>query len=260
MSEKRFEGRVVLITGAAGGFGRDTARRFAGQGARLVLSDLNRAGLDELAQELEAAGSTHICEAGDIAREETSARLVGLAKERFGGLDVAINNAGLGQDYHRLPDIPSDVARRIIDIDLMSVFYGMKHQLPELSKGWERDGRQRAILNIASVAGLGAAPKLSVYAAAKHGVVGFTRSAALEYARRGVRVNALCPAFARTDMVTKGYEPGDAEAEAQIVRGIPMRRLAEPGEVTQAILWACDPDNSFMTGETIAIDGGLAAM
>lgn len=260
MVAKRFDGKTVLITGAAGGFGQSVSRLFASEGARLVLSDVSARQLEDLKGELSAAGHEVTILAGDISDESTSRDLVSLAMDTFGSFDIAINNAGIGQDYARLPDVASDDARRIIDIDLMSVFFALKHQLPIMASAWEKDGETRSVLNIASIAGLFGAPKLSVYAAAKHGVVGFTRSAALEYARRGVRVNALCPAFARTPMVMDGIEDGGDDAEAHVVRGIPMRRLAEPAEITQAMLWACDPQNSFMTGQTIALDGGLSAM
>ena len=150
-----------------------------------------------------------------------------------------------------------------IDINLMGTFYGMKYQLPAMVKGFEKEGRRGAILNIASLAGIGGAPTIGMYAAAKHGVVGLSKSAALEYVRRGIRVNCLCPSFARTPIVTDGLlagQEGNKEAEDYLTRGIPMRRLAEPEEITKSMLWICDPENSFMTGQAIALDGGTSAM
>lgn len=254
----RFDGLTVLISGAAGGFGSAAARRFAAEGARLVLSDIDAGKLDTLAASLDAEAATL---AGDIADEALSERLVALAQQRFGGLDIAVNNAGIAQDFMRLPQTPSAEARRIVDIDLMGVFYAMKHQLP-LMERQAQAGRKCAIVNIASVAGIAGAPKLAVYSAAKHAVVGLTRSAAAEYARKGIRVNALCPSFARTDMALAAFRdaPDQAAAEAEMTRGVPMRRLAEIDEIVEVILFAADPNNSFMTGQTLAADGGITAV
>jgi NAD(P)-dependent dehydrogenase (short-subunit alcohol dehydrogenase family) len=256
----RFQDLTVLITGATGGFGRRSAERFAAEGARLVLSDLDAGPLEELAASLDAETATL---AGDIADEELSESLVTLAVKRFGRLDIAINNAGIAQSFVRLPQVPSDEARRIIEIDLLGVFYAMKYQLPVMEKQNRASGRGGIIVNVSSVAGLGGAARLSVYAAAKHGVVGLTRSAALEYAAKGIRVNAVCPSYARTNMVgdfvklAGGRAP---EAIAELTRGVPMKRVAEIDEVIEVILFAADPKNSFMTGHTLSVDGGIAAI
>ncbi|KGF67458.1 oxidoreductase [Hoeflea sp. BAL378] len=254
-----FSGRVVILTGAAGGFGQAAARCFADAGARLVLSDLHRAPLEALAAGLKGDVRTV---AGDISEPDLSERLVETALAEFGRLDVAVNNAGIVHDMAPLPKTPVDVARRIIDIDLMGVFYAMRAQLPALEKRFRDTGEAGAIVNVASVAGVVGAPMLSVYSAAKHGVVGLTRSAALEYARRGVRVNALCPSFARTPMATDFLDKAGTnrdQAEAALVQAIPMRRLAEVGEVIAGLVFLADPASSFVTGQTLQIDGGLSA-
>ena len=257
---KRFDGLTVLITGATGGFGRRSAERFAAEGARLVLSDIDPARLDETASSLDADTATL---AGDVADEALSEKLVALAVERFGRLDVALNNAGIAQNFVKFPLLPSDEARRIIDVDLMGMFYAMKHQIPVMEKQFRDAGARSAIVNIASVAGIAGAPRLSVYAAAKHGVVGLTRSAAAEYATKGIRINAVCPSFARTPMLTDTLYMAmtDKEtAEADLTRGVPMKRVAEIDEIVEVILFAADPKNSFMTGQTIAADGGITAI
>ena len=199
--------------------------------------------------------------AGSVADEALHEKLVALAISRFGGLDIALNNAGIVHDMARLPDLASEVARQVIDVDVMGVFYAMKHQLPELDRRAKAGGKS-AVVNVASVAGIAGAPKLSVYSAAKHAVVGLTRSAAAEYARRGVRVNAVCPSFARTAMVTGAFvkDQDHTQAEAEITRGVPMRRLAEVSEIVEVMLFAADPKNSFMTGQTLAADGGITAI
>lgn len=256
----RFDGATVLITGAAGGLGCGAAKGFATEGARLVLSDIDEKALADLAAILPA--ETAIL-AGNVADEKLSDDLVRLAVERFGRLDVAINNAGIVQSFVRLPQVPSDEARRVLEVDLLGVFYAMKHQIPQMERQFKATGKGGAIVNIASVAGLVGAPKLSVYAAAKHGVVGLTKSAAAEYATKGVRINAICPAHTRTAMVDSFVRVSgapEAEALAELTRGVPMKRVAEVDEITTAVLFAADPANSFMTGHTLAVDGGVGAI
>lgn len=256
----RFDGATVLISGAAGGLGRGAAKGFAAEGARLVLSDMDHAALDSLAATLDT--ETAIL-AGNIADEAVSEALVALAVEKFGRLDVAVNNAGIVQSFVRLPQVASDEARRVLEIDLLGVFYAMKHQIPQLEQQFKATGKGGAIVNIASVAGLVGAPKLSVYAAAKHGVVGLTKSAAAEYATKGVRINAICPAHTRTAMVdgfVRMSGAPEAEALAELTRGVPMKRVGEVDEIVTAILFAADPANSFMTGHALAVDGGVGAV
>jgi len=256
----RFEGLSVLITGAAGGFGRRAAERFAEGGARLVLSDRNAEGLASLAATLPADTVTL---PGDITYEALSENLVALAVSHFGRLDIAINNAGIAQSFVKLDNVPSDEARTVIETDLMAVFYALKAQLPVMERQNRVSRRGGAIVNVASVAGLSGAARLSVYSAAKHGVIGLTRSAALEYAAKGIRVNAVCPSYARTDMVgaiVRLAGNRKDEALAELTRGVPMRRVAEVDEVVEAILFAADPNNSFMTGHALSIDGGIGAI
>jgi NAD(P)-dependent dehydrogenase (short-subunit alcohol dehydrogenase family) len=256
----RFDGATVLITGAAGGLGSGAAKGFAAEGARLVLSDIDEKALADFAATLPA--ETAIL-AGNIADEKLSEDLVRLAVARFGRLDVAINNAGIVQSFVRLPQVPSDEARRVLEIDLLGVFYAMKHQIPQMERQFKATAKGGAIVNIASVAGLVGAPKLSVYAAAKHGVVGLTKSAAAEYATKGVRINAICPAHTRTAMVDSFVRVSgapEAEALAELTRGVPMKRVAEVDEIITAILFAADPANSFMTGHALAVDGGVGAI
>lgn len=259
---RRFDGLSVLVTGAGGGFGGRAAERFAAEGAKLVLSDLKAGPVEELAGRLGKEHGTDVAHlAGDIAEESLSEQLVALAQERFGRLDIAVNNAGVGQNFVKFPLIPSEEARRIIDVDLMGVFYAMKHQLPVMERQKRNGGAGGTIVNLASVAGIAGAPRLAAYAAAKHGVVGLTRSAAAEYATKGIRVNAVCPSFARTAMVidTLSLSPSEA-AEAELTRGVPMKRLAEIDEIVEVILFAADPKNSFMTGQALAADGGITAI
>ena len=254
MAEGPFAGQVVLITGAGSGFGAEAVRRFAAQGARLVLSDLHAI------QDL-PAGEV-LDHPADVSHPGQVEALHRAALDKFGQIDVAINNAGVGHDLAPLTDIPVAEFDRIMAVNARGVFLGMQHQLPGMI------ARQSGvILNVASAAGLVGAAHLSAYAASKHAVVGLTRAAADEVARSGVRVNALCPSFAETplfhdmaDAVGARHDLNREAAATRIAARIPMRRVARVDEVVQAMLWACDPANTFMTGQAIAIDGGLTAV
>ncbi|MCA8868758.1 MAG: SDR family oxidoreductase [Rhodobacteraceae bacterium] len=256
----RFDHKTVLISGAAGGFGSRMAERFADLGANLVLSDQDALALQAVADSLE-------CEvallAGDVTDPEHHHELVDLAQAEFGSLDVAVNNAGIVQPMQRLPDTDPEFARHLIEVDLMGVIYAMQAQLPAMATRFEEEGTPAAIVNIASAAGLVGSPFLATYAAAKHGVVGLTRSAAAEYGRKGVRINAICPSFANTAMLTDYLEAspkGREAAEHALTRGIPMARVGQVDEVVNTILFAAWDGNSFMTGETLSVDGGLVAV
>jgi NAD(P)-dependent dehydrogenase (short-subunit alcohol dehydrogenase family) len=257
MGERRYDGAGVFISGAGRGFGRLAAERFAAEGARLVLTDILENELAHSAAAVQALGAEVVAEPGDIADEALVETLAGAAVSRFGRLDVAINNAGICHPFRKFTEIDAGTVDCVMRTDLIAVFQAMKHQLKHMES--QRSG---AILNVSSVAGIIGAPLLSVYSAAKHGVIGLTKSAALEYARFGIRINAICPSFAATPMVTEGLSTMRGtpnEAVARMTSAIPMRRLAEPEEVVQAMLWICSPANSFMTGHALAIDGGLTA-
>jgi NAD(P)-dependent dehydrogenase (short-subunit alcohol dehydrogenase family) len=257
MGERRYEGASVFISGAGRGFGRLAAERFAAEGARLVLTDILETELAQAVAAVQALGAEAVAEPGDIADEGLLQRLTAAAVSRFGKLDVAINNAGIAHPFRKLAEIDAGTAESVVRTDLIAVFHAMKHQLKQMER--QQSG---VILNVASVAGIAGAPLLSVYSAAKHGVIGLTKSAAIEYARFGIRINAICPSFAATSMVSEGLNTmrgTPAEALARMTAGVPMRRLAEPQEVVQAMLWICSPANSFMTGHALAIDGGLTA-
>lgn len=256
----RFDGATVLITGATGGLGSGAAKAFAAEGARLVLSDLDEGSLRNFAVTVDAECAIL---AGNIAEEKLSEDLVGLAVEKFGRLDIAVNNAGIVHSFVRLPQVTSEEARRVLEVDLLGVFYAMKHQILRMERQYKENGKGGVIVNVASVAGLSGAPKLSVYAAAKHGVIGLTRSAAAEYATKGVRINAVCPAHTRTAMVdgfVRSSGAAEADALAELTRGVPMKRVGEVDEITTGILFLADPANSFMTGHALALDGGIGAV
>ena len=257
----RFKDKVVIVTGACGGIGSKAVEGFLEEGALVLASDLEKEQLEELKMNFNT--SRLITLAGDVRKSSTHLSLVETAVTTFGSLDIALNNAGISHEVVKLPLIEEEVARRVFDIDLMAVFLAMRAQLPIMAEQFSKTGRSGAIVNVSSAAGLVAAPLMSVYSAAKHGVIGLTKSAAAEYAKRGVRINSICPAFTKTAMVEGFFENNQQDREKAIERltqGMPMSRMAEISEIIVGILFAADPSNSFMTGNSIAIDGGLTAV
>ena len=257
----RFKDKVVIVTGACGGIGSKAVEGFLEEGALVLASDLKKEQLEELKTNFNTSRLSTL--AGDVRKSSTHLSLVETAVTTFGGLDIALNNAGISHEVVKLPLIEEEVARRVFDIDLMAVFLAMRAQLPIMAEQFSKTGRSGAIVNVSSAAGLVAAPLMSVYSAAKHGVIGLTKSAAAEYAKRGVRINSICPAFTKTAMVEGFFENNQQDREKAIERltqGMPMSRMAEISEIIVGILFAADPSNSFMTGNSIAIDGGLTAV
>ncbi|EXB68919.1 SDR family NAD(P)-dependent oxidoreductase [Acinetobacter nosocomialis] len=247
----QYSDQVVLITGAASGFGALLAQQLAEQGAKLVLGDRNIAGLNAVVEPLQQAGIQVVAQACDVSLEAEVQALVQSAVDHFGRIDVSINNAGMS------PPMKSFIDTNEADLDLSfainakGVFFGMKHQIRQML---QQGGG--VILNVASIAGLGAAPKLAAYSAAKHAVVGLTKTAAVEYANKGIRVNAICPFYTTTPMVL------DSELNAKqdfLAQASPMKRLAHPSEVVAMMLMMCAKENSYLTGQAIAIDGGVTA-
>jgi len=249
-----FSNKVVSITGAGSGFGRLAASRFSAAGARLVLSDIDGAALQAVADELGADGGSVLTSVCDAVDESQVATMFERAEQEFGGVDIAINNAGIIHDLVRTAEISEEVFDRNIAVNLKGTFLCMRHELRQMTK--KGAGK---IINMASASGLIGSPFLSVYAAAKHGVVGLTRSAAVEYGRKGIQINALCPAFSSTPMLDAVVETRGEKVLDGIVGAIPMQRLAEPEEIVNAILWLSSDDNSFMNGAAVSVDGGLVA-
>jgi len=243
-----FSEQVVLITGAASGFGKILAERLAAMGARLVLGDLNLAGVEAVAQSLDAEVVACAC---DVSKERDVEALCQLAREKYGRLDIAINNAGISTPMKSLLDTTEKDMDINFNVNAKGVFFGMKYQIPLMLKNGGG-----CILNVASMAGISGAPKLTAYAAAKHAVVGLTKTAALEFARKNIRVNAVCPFFSPTPLVSESL---GLEFVAIAEQGSPMKRLGSPDEMVSAMLHIIAPDNSYMTGQTIAVDGGVSA-
>jgi NAD(P)-dependent dehydrogenase (short-subunit alcohol dehydrogenase family) len=260
--DKRYQGQVVMITGAASGFGKRAAEMFAAEGARLALSDISPDALEAHAEALRAKGVEVITDAFDVSEEAPLKAHIARISDTYGRLDVAINNAGMGHEPAPLHMLTAEEFDRNIAVNARGVFLGMKYQIPLM-----RAAGQGVILNVASAAGLVGSGNLSAYSAAKHAVIGLTRAAADENARKNIRVNALCPSFATTPLVDDmtnmlSARTGlDTEGAArQITARIPMGRMASTDEIVQAMLWICSPENTFMTGQAVALDGGLTAV
>ncbi|RKT99218.1 3-oxoacyl-ACP reductase [Burkholderia sp. Nafp2/4-1b] len=246
-----YAGQAVMITGAASGFGALLASELAAMGARLALGDVNDAALERVAAQLRAGGADVIAQRCDVRVEADVASLVQAAVAGFERLDVGINNAGIAPPMKALIDTDEADLDLSFSVNAKGVFFGMKHQIRQMLAQ-----RQGVILNVASMAGLGGAPKLAAYAASKHAVVGLTKTAALEYARHGIRVNAVCPFYSTTPMVTDS-DIGDRQDF--LAQGSPMKRLGRPDEVVAAMLMLCAKENTYLTGQVVAVDGGVSA-
>jgi NAD(P)-dependent dehydrogenase (short-subunit alcohol dehydrogenase family) len=247
MAEGRLNNRVAIVTGGASGIGKATAELFVKEGAKVIIGDLASSKGAEVAAQLGA-----IFVATDVRESSQIEALVKNATTRFGRLDVMYNNAGIGpagpllqfseEDYHRT-----------IAVDLDSVFWGLKHA----GKVMVAQGRG-AIVSTASVAGVSGSPGLSAYNAAKHGVVGLTRNAALEFARFGVRVNCVCPGVIETPLVMDNF--AGFEGARKVLDGLhPMGRMGQPIEIAKAVLFLASDDSSFVTGHALVVDGGMMA-
>ncbi|MCX2834628.1 SDR family NAD(P)-dependent oxidoreductase [Microbulbifer thermotolerans] len=252
-----FKGRVALITGAAGGLGAGLARQLGIRGAQLILGDIDERGVQEVARELEAEGIAVRAQRCDVSVESDCAALVELALSQFGSLDIAVNNAGIAPPMQALETVDAGVLEKQHNVNVKGVYFCLKHQLKAM-----KPRRSGIILNVSSMAGLGAAPKAATYSAAKHAVIGLTRTAAVENAKYNIRVNAVCPFFTLTRMVTDLQPPegvsGD-QMQAYLASGCPMKRLAEPREVVNAMLFFCSPALTYITGQALAVDGGVSA-
>lgn len=245
---------VAIVTGASSGIGRAIALAYGRAGARVIVSDLDgqAAAGEETVAAVRAAGGDAAFVAADVSRPEDGAALVQRTVARWGRLDIACNNAGIGGDLAPTADYPIESWDRVIGVNLSGVFYGMKAQIGQMLKNGGG-----AIVNIASILGAVGFANAPAYTAAKHGVVGLTQTAALEYGAQGVRVNAVGPGFIHTPMIS-GLE-SDPAALQQLVALHPIGRLGKPEEVAELVLWLSSPAASFATGAYYPIDGGYLA-
>jgi NAD(P)-dependent dehydrogenase (short-subunit alcohol dehydrogenase family) len=251
-------GRAAVVTGGASGIGRASAHALARAGAQVVVADVDEARARGVAAELHAAGGTALAVACDVTDDAAVRAMVAAAVDAFGGLDCAVNAAGVGGVQEPTHAQPEKAWLRTLDVNLTGVWRCLRHQVPAMLATGARTGRTGAIVNVASAAGLVGFPRHAAYAASKHGVVGLTRTAALEYARRGLRVNAVCPGFTDTPMVEQ-ITGGDAAQEAALAQRMPIGRLGTPEEIAAAVLYLCSDASAFMIGHALVLDGGIVA-
>jgi NAD(P)-dependent dehydrogenase (short-subunit alcohol dehydrogenase family) len=246
-----FGERAALVTGAGSGIGRAIARQLAAEGASVVVSDIDESGGAETVRAIQAEAGRAVFVRADASRAEDSEALAAAAVAEFGGLHIAVNNAGIGGPTAPAGEYPLDGWERVIAVNLSGVFYGMRYQIPAML---ESGGG--SIVNVASILGQVGFRNSCAYVAAKHGVVGLTRTAALEYAARKIRVNAVGPAFIKTPLIEKNMTD---ESRAALVGLHPIGRLGESEEVAELVTWLSSDKASFVTGAYYAVDGGYLA-
>lgn len=250
---KRFDRQVVVITGASSGIGRTTAVAFAREGARLVVTGRRREQLDDTLAQIHAAGAEGVAVVGDVSQAADVRRMVDTAVNTFGALHCAFNNAGIegGKAFVPTADYDEDIWDEVVAINLTGVFLSMKYEIRQMLV--QGGG---AIVNMSSVAGL-IGTRIGIgYGATKHGVIGATKAAAMEYAAQGIRVNAVCPGVVRTEMTERAFFH-DAQLAAAMTARHPIGRLVTSEEVAAAVLWLCSSDASATTGLALPVDGGL---
>lgn len=249
-----FHGRVALVTGASAGLGLATAQAFAEAGANVVLADVNEEQLAQARDALTKAGRGALAIVCDVSDEDQVARCIDRAVSEFGSLDMAFNNAGVMMPPYDLEDEPAENFDRITAVNLRGVWASMKHELRQMSK--QGHG---AIVNCSSLSGVVGAQNRAAYSSSKHGILGLTRSAALEYAARGIRINAVCPGTFETPMLADMITKGEFDAQAG-VDAAPIARLGRPEELAAAVLWLCSDGASMVVGAALAVDGGYTAV
>jgi len=254
MADQEFAGQVAMVTGGASGIGAATVRAFCAAGAAVVIADIQDGEGKALAAEVIHSGHRALFVHCDVSLEHDIVSAVAACVDRFGGLNHAFNNAGIEGEPAPVDQETNENWARVIEVNLRGVWWCMKHEIPAM----RATGGACSIVNCASIAGVTGFAGIPAYAASKHGVVGLTRSAALDLAQQSIRVNAICPGVIQTPMIDR-FAGTDAAARAALVTRAPMARIGAPEEISSAVLWLCSRGASYMTGQSIAVDGGWTA-
>jgi NAD(P)-dependent dehydrogenase (short-subunit alcohol dehydrogenase family) len=249
-----FAGKVAVVTGASSGIGRATALAFAREGASVVVADRYEIGGQETVAMIHDQGGTAIHVSCDVSQDTDVAQMIDATVRTYGRLDYACNNAGIEGVQALTAEYPHEEWDRVLAVNLTGVWLCMKHEIPVLLA---HGGG--AIVNMASILGVVGFANAAAYTAAKHGVVGLTKVAAIEYATQGIRVNTVCPAFIATPMLERAGMLDSGEKQATIANLHPIKRLGTPDEIAEAVLWLCSEKSSFITGHTMLVDGGYVA-
>ncbi len=250
----RLQDRAALVTGGAGGIGRATALAYAREGARVAVADLDGTAAQRVADEVVAAGGQAFGLAVDVSRGDQVAAMVAEVVARFGRLDIAFNNAAIDLEHEPLARASEETFDRLFAVNVKGVWLCMKHEIDQMLA----QGGGGAIVNTASIGGVGAAPRQPLYGATKHAVIGMTKSAAVEYGRKGIRVNAVCPGVIRTAMMERAIER-DPRRGQHIAQIHPIGRVGEAEDIARAVVFLSSADADFVLGHALAVDGGYLA-